>query len=340
MTLVCEYCEKNFSTKYVLKNHQKSAKYCLKYQKKDVEEFHNCSNCGKKFTRKDTLKTHTKTCKMTDINKKLKIKHIKEIKNIKKEYEKRIIKQKDEYEDLYTQKKKYESRIEQYEKRITKQKDEYEELDTQKKQYESRIEQYESRIEQYESRIEQYESRIQNYELKIDKLQEYIKELAEKAIEKPTQQVVKTTTNNTTNNVLKLSPLNLDKEDFSAKIEECYDIEYFLKGKRGVAEFTKDKLLTDEKGKARYICVDPARHIFKYVDENGETHRDVKASKLTSKVTPNIVNKAGKIALKERENKENYKQTVDQITDIFFDIKELDTNPDKLGIELSKITCI
>jgi len=178
----------------------------------------------------------------------------------------------------------------------------------------------------------------QKYLLQIEKLQDRIQELATRAIEKPTQQVVKTT-NNTTNNVLNLTPLNLDKEDFKTKIESEYNLQYLLKGKRGVAEFTREKLLLDESGKSRYVCVDPARHIFKYVDENGETRRDVKASKLTSKVAPDIVDKAGKIVVEERNNKENYKQTVDQITDIYFGIKELKDNPDKLGVELSKLTC-
>jgi len=189
--------------------------------------------------------------------------------------------------------------------------------------------------EEYELKLKEQK---EEYEVKIEKLQDRLENLATRAIEKPTQQVVKTT-NNTTNNVLNLTPLNLDKENFKEKIEEGYDIQYFLKGTRGVAEFTKDKLLVDDEGKSRYICVDPARQIFKYVDENGETHRDVKANKLTKKVAPDILNKANKIVVEERENKENYKCTIDKITDIFFIINDLKDNPDKLAVELSKIVC-
>jgi len=188
--------------------------------------------------------------------------------------------------------------------------------------------------EKYERKLKEQEEK---HLLQIEKLQDRLENLATKAIEKPTNTT--NTTNTTTNNVLNLSPFDLDNEDFKAKIEEGYNMQYFLKGTRGVAEFTKDKLLKDEDGKLRYICVDPSRQIFKYVDSNGETRRDVKASKLTKKVTPDIMSKANKMVGNERNNKENFPETINKMTDTYFNLLNLNEKPDKLGLELSKITC-
>jgi len=272
MTFECEFCKKEFSNKYILKNHQKTAAYCLKLQDIQVETIYSCENCSKKFNTKSVLKTHLKSCTVTLSI--LKENHKKEMRRLEKKYENQLQRQEDKYEK------------------------------------------------------------------RIKELQKQMQELAKIAIEKPTK-VVKTTTNNTTttNNVLNLKPLDLDNEDFKSIIYEGYDMKYILQGIRGVAEFAKDKLLVDEDGKSRYICVDPSRQIFKYVDANGETRRDVKARKLTNKVTPDIVNKVNEIVGEERKNKENYAETIDELTNIFFDIKDLRRKPDKLSTELSKIIC-
>jgi len=290
MTLTCEYCKKLFSNKYVLKNHQKTTKYCLKLQNKKSEENYICNNCNSTFSLKAHLKTHMKTCKVTNSIKELKISYEDKIKTITEEYESKL---KDKEEKIKTI-------IAEYKKELDRQED--------------------------------------KYEIKLDDLQNRIQELATKAIYKPTQ-VVKTTTNNTTNNVLNLTPIDLEKEDFKAKIEESYDMNYFLKGVRGMAEFTKDKLLTDEEGKCRYKCVDTSRQIFKYVDENGETRKDIKANRLTNKVAPDIVNKANRMVGEEMNKEENYKETIDVLTDTYFNIKNVRDNPDKLGVELVKIIC-
>jgi hypothetical protein len=294
MSVECEFCKKVFSNKYIFKNHQNTAKYCLKLQGTTISESdknvkdtksYTCKGCNKSISREDYYNTHIVNCKS------LKIKLL--------------------TNNLEKQTQKLTKTIKKHKKAMKEQE------------------------EKYEIKLRKQEEK---HLIEIRILQDKLENLATKAIEKPTQQVVKTT-NNTTNNVLNLTPLDLDKEDFKEKIEEGYDIQYFLKGTRGVAEFTKDKLLVDDEGKSRYICVDPARQIFKYVDENGETHRDVKANKLTKKVAPDILNKANKIVVEERENKENYKCTIDKITDIFFIINDLKDNPDKLAAELSKIIC-
>ena len=47
----CEFCEKSFSSKSNLYNHQKTAKYCLDKQKNSIIKEYKCC-CEKIFTTK------------------------------------------------------------------------------------------------------------------------------------------------------------------------------------------------------------------------------------------------------------------------------------------------
>ena len=59
----CTYCKAILQTAYSLKQHQKTAKYCLSKQNKDILHEHLCGACGKGFTRKSSLDDHLKICK-------------------------------------------------------------------------------------------------------------------------------------------------------------------------------------------------------------------------------------------------------------------------------------
>jgi hypothetical protein len=58
----CQHCHKTFSNKYVLKKHQKSARYCLKIQNKVSQ--HLCEYCGKHLSTKRWLLNHYQTCRI------------------------------------------------------------------------------------------------------------------------------------------------------------------------------------------------------------------------------------------------------------------------------------
>ena len=60
MSLECQFCKKNFTSKWNLNNHQKTAKHCLKIQKEKGIENKNthiyfCNFCNKTFTTKQYL---------------------------------------------------------------------------------------------------------------------------------------------------------------------------------------------------------------------------------------------------------------------------------------------
>lgn len=165
----------------------------------------------------------------------------------------------------------------------------------------------------------------------LKELQDRIQELAKLAVNRPT------TMNHTTNNVL-LTPFNIDDVCIKDKINEFYNLEYFQKGHQGVAEFTKQNLLVDDKGFLKYKCCDPSRMIFKYRDETGHIRKDVKANRLTKRITPDIIIKAHSIVVGEvKKLEEDEKDRSIEFYNMFFKLKELEDNPEKLGNELIKL---
>lgn len=69
MSFSCEFCNKLFSTKGNLINHQRRTKYCIKIQKtlnkniieQDMKNF-VCEFCNKDFTQRQNLKNHQENC--------------------------------------------------------------------------------------------------------------------------------------------------------------------------------------------------------------------------------------------------------------------------------------
>jgi hypothetical protein len=59
----CEYCEKVLTTLSSLKHHQKTVKYCLAKQNKEVIKQHICSFCKTSFAVKSSLNSHLRICK-------------------------------------------------------------------------------------------------------------------------------------------------------------------------------------------------------------------------------------------------------------------------------------
>ena len=54
----CNFCEKIFTTKIILKTHQAKAKFCLKIQNKKPEELYQCIYCTKNFNVKYNYDLH------------------------------------------------------------------------------------------------------------------------------------------------------------------------------------------------------------------------------------------------------------------------------------------
>ena len=109
---------------------------------------------------------------------------------------------------------------------------------------------------------------------------------------------------------MNLTPFNMDDKCIKDTIQEKYDLDFFWRGQRGVAEFAKENLLKDKDGNLMYRCCDPARSIFKYKDETGEMRKDVKASRLTKTITPNILSKAHSLVMAEVEKNSDKEENI------------------------------
>lgn len=127
-----------------------------------------------------------------------------------------------------------------------------------------------------------------------DENEEFKKTIADIA---KTPQTINNTTNTTQNNLLMLTPFELNRERFSNMIKESFTKDYMIEGQKGVAKFAVDKLLRDENGKLQYVCTDPSRQIYKFKTVEGEMERDVKARKLTKSIVDELKKKAQNITL-------------------------------------------
>jgi hypothetical protein len=117
MTFTCDYCNKEFSSKGVLKTHQKNTKYCLELRKEEFNNENKCNFCEKILTSKHKLKSHLEICplkKFSDKNQEL---HL-ELKELKTQLEitKYELKTKEELysfqiEELKSQNKELEAKL-------------------------------------------------------------------------------------------------------------------------------------------------------------------------------------------------------------------------------------
>ena len=91
MSNLCNFCDREYSSKYTLNRHQKI--YC---KNADNSEKYECKYCSNNFISKNNLERHKTRCshktayQLRKDNKKLKISHEKEIENLKIVYEEEI----------------------------------------------------------------------------------------------------------------------------------------------------------------------------------------------------------------------------------------------------------
>jgi hypothetical protein len=87
----CEFCDKEFKTKAIINYHQRTAKYCLEKQGKEVNNKNECKYCKKRFTRKERLDTHLEICNIKIIdNEEEQNKKVQELETKNKELENKL----------------------------------------------------------------------------------------------------------------------------------------------------------------------------------------------------------------------------------------------------------
>lgn len=94
-----------------------------------------------------------------------------------------------------------------------------------------------------------------------------------------------------TNNINNLIQINLDTKFFQDRIDD-YTRDDYMNAVQGAVRFAVSAL-NDGDGK-RYICSDPARRIFKYVDENGQCVTDIGGARVWDAMKGPVTAKAEK----------------------------------------------
>lgn len=264
----CEFCSKTFNQKFNLNHHQKTAKFCLSIRGKQNESF-KCEYCEKKFTTKSTLIEH---------------------KCIIKEKQQCIL-YKRQYEEKEKEIEKYVKKIDQKDKEIEKYKREIEknnEIFCHKQEIEN------LKCKNYLDDIFEKDNQIKTLNSMIENLNSTIKELAEKAIEKPSiSKNINTNIKNFKNiqNILTDSTTYKERTDHKRITEIARNNieEYFWKGQKGMAQFCVDHIVRTSDGKMILCCTDPARKRFKFMNADGDLKDDIEARIFTKDISIPII---------------------------------------------------
>jgi uncharacterized coiled-coil protein SlyX len=193
-----------------------------------------------------------------------------------------------------------------------------------KKEFDERLKLSENIIQEKNEYISKLEAKIEKMEAKLEaKLEKFENAvvtnmaatthvLEAKAVK--AAQAATTTTNNTLNtNITVNNFLNLSQEHVKKVLSERLNYNVVYAGQAGLATFVFDNILKDAAGKLIYRCVDASRQMFEFVDENGETVRDMKAEKLTQSLLKGDVIKLGLEAAAVGWNTENEKLNTERV---------------------------
>ncbi len=263
--MICQYCNKEFSSKITLYQHQQKAKYCLQLQGSTNTNY-NCEHCNKSLSTNERLLTHLNACK--------------------------IKKKKDEVSKENDLTYAYKNSIKDLQNEILN----YQEKLREKNEY----------IAKLEAKLEKFENAV------VTNMAATTHALEAKAV-KAASSSTSSTTNNTTTNITVNNYLNLSQEHVKKVLTERLNYNVVYAGQAGLATFVFDNILKDAAGKLIYRCVDASRQMFEFVDENGETVRDMKAEKLTQSLLKGDVIRLGLEAAAVGWNTENEKLNTERV---------------------------
>jgi hypothetical protein len=267
-SLLCEFCDKNFTSKASLSKHQKTTKYCLQKQGIKNEEY-KCVYCSKILATQLRLNTHINICKLKD-------------------------KKSNKYICLYEEKeeemKRYISLSQENEKEKEKELNNYKILLSESKM--------ESLMK--DKLIEELKKMIQDLKGGLEKSNNTIAEIAKqpKSVSNNDNRI------KTQNNIQQTFDIN-DVKRISNILEHNLTPDVLANGQKGLADMLKKCLLQNDKGEPIYECTDVSRQKFEFVNKHGYVETDPKAAKLiTSLNNANIFDVAHSTGKKLWETEE------------------------------------
>ena len=248
----CNFCEKEFSNKSSLNNHQKTAKYCL--EKQGLVSSFKCDGCDKLFGNNVRLTEHILICK-----KRKEIIHNEHIKNLNDNKDKKI---NDLIEELKEERERYAQELREKDKVIERHIQELKE-------------------ERYRH-IQELKDMLENANKTINEIAKQPKTTNTNTTNiKGNQNIKNILTNNDKyqENTSREHIISVTDHIDSQNMEN-----YFWKGQRGMAQFVIENIVRTEDGQMVLCCTDLTRHRFKYIDEKNEIKEDVEARTFTQKV--------------------------------------------------------
>lgn len=122
----------------------------------------------------------------------------------------------------------------------------------------------------------QLEDKTKQYEAKLAKFEDAVIASAKSN----TTINYNTNSNNTNSNNVNSQYLNLSKEHLEPLLRQNLTFDHAKRGQRGLANMVVTNLLKNEEGQLLYQCTDTARQNFEFINEQGDTEKDVRAAKL------------------------------------------------------------
>jgi hypothetical protein len=154
-------------------------------------------------------------------------------------------------------------------------------LEHKKKEFEHKKKDFEKKIQDLTNQLECCKKIEEYRENTISKLEDTIQKMADHP--KVTTNTI--THNNNINSHNSSQILDLDHHIISNFLKNELKPEDVAQGQIGFAKAVHKKLLISEDGTQKYKCTDPSRHIYEYVNKEGDVIKDVKSTKLTNALT-------------------------------------------------------
>jgi hypothetical protein len=268
----CNFCDKEFSNKSSLNNHQKTAKYCL--TKQGLVSSFKCNGCDKLFGTNLRLNEHILICK-----KRKEIIYNSDIKNLKDDKDRYIKELKDNIQLL----------VNKHVQEIKEERDRHShELKEERERHSQEIRERDKVIERHIQELkDERDKHIQELKNMLENANKTINEIAK-------QPKTTNTTNIKGNQNIKNVLTSNDKYQENTSREYIISAadhmnsenmeNYFWKGQSGIAQFVIENIIKTEDGQMVLCCTDFTRHRFKYIDEKNEIREDIEARTFTQKV--------------------------------------------------------
>ena len=296
----CEFCKNVFKSVFNLSNHQSKAKYCLRMRNKDepiMNRSFTCEFCGLTKPTKISMDLHKGKCKLNIPIMIVKNNQINSLTELKTKHEIMITERDKRISVLQTQ---YDMIVLEHDRQLIQLKDDYsvelkahyqahyqaqndEKLAVKDRHIRTIRQKYKNIIKSNEKQYDELQIQLDIYKNLADRTQDTLSEIA-----KQPRNNTNNTSNNQTNILMSMTPLDINEELFGEKITEYFTSDYLVSGQKGVAQFCVDHLLKDDNGKLTYICTDPSRNTFRYRTVHGVLERDVNAKKLTDALSQNL----------------------------------------------------